>query len=303
MSGFKRRSNPAALTEQLNQLAGKKDFNDASEWKLSTDKLGNGSAVIRFLPAKGDDDTPFVKIFTHGFKHNGRWFVENCRTTIGQKCPVCEANSELWNSGIEENQKIVRDRKRKLSYWANIVVLKDESAPDNVGKVFKYRFGQKIMDKIIAAATPNEDLGTNGMDVTCVFEGANFLLKGKKVSGFPNYDDSTFGPQSELFGGDEAQLERVWNEMHDLKAIIGPSEFKSEDDIQKKYEQVVGTSSKTLNKTAVDDLMGDLDDLVDTKPAQQKSAPVSQPAQSVTETATDNDLDALLADLDLDIDM
>ena len=219
MSNFKRRS-PADLTAKLTELTGSKDFSDANEWKLTTDKSSNGSAVIRFLPAQGDEDTPYVKIFNHGFQVKGKWMVENCPTTLSDDCPICKANGELWNSGVDDDKEIARKRKRKLSYWANIVVIKDEAKPDNQGKVFKYRFGQKIMDKIVAASAADEDLGTAGMDVTCVFDGANFSLKSKKVSGFANYDDSKFGPAKELFAGDEDKLADAWEKMHDLKAAI-----------------------------------------------------------------------------------
>lgn len=295
MTGFKRR-NPTDLAAQLEQLTGKQDHSDVNEWKLSTDKLGNGSAIIRFLPAKEENDTPFVKIFTHGFKHNGRWFVENCPTTLGQdhKCPVCQANGELWATEIEANKKIASARKRKLSYYANIVVIKDEANPDNQGKVFKYRFGQKIMDKIVSAAKPDADLGTSGLDVTCVFTGANFLLKSKRVSDFPNYDDSKFGNSSELFDGDEDKLTQAWEGMHDLKTIIAPTQFKAFAELQTKFNTVVGSTAKPAD--AMSDALSELDELTGTSsPAPVKTAdPVGRAP------AGDDELDALLNDLGLD---
>lgn len=294
MSGFKRRS-AADLSAQLTALTGQQDFSDAGEWKLTTDKLGNGSAVIRFLPAKDEGDTPFVKVFSHGFKENGRWYIENCLTTIGgQDCPVCNSNRELWNSDIKANKDIASLRKRKLSYWANIVVIKDEAKPENVGKVFKFRFGKKIMDKILAASTANEELGTTGMDITCVFEGANFLFKSKKVGEHLNYDDSLFGAKGELFGGNEDELARVWSEMHDIKALIAEKEFKTPTELQTKFTQVTGAKAATPTNAA-DDALNDLDDLGGGTPVAPKTAGRSAPAAAAS--SSDADLDDLLSDL------
>ncbi|AUR85768.1 single-stranded DNA-binding protein [Vibrio phage 1.081.O._10N.286.52.C2] len=305
MSQFKRKS-PAMLQEKLEKMTQKKSFDKSDEWKLSTDKLGNGSAVIRFLPAKSDDDLPFVKIFTHGFKENGNWFIDNCPSTIDLPCPVCAANGELWQTEDEDNQNIARKRKRTLSYWANIVVIKDEAAPDNEGKVFKYRFGKKILDKVTQAAQADDDLGVPGMDVTCVFDGANFSLKAKKVSGFPNYDDSKFGPSTELYGGDEAKLGAVWEEMHDLNAIVAPSAFKSEADLQTRFLQVTGAAKPKA--TAAQNLEAELSASKAPENANAaKPKPQAKPAAAPIETDTsdvgdsvDSELDELLAGLELD---
>lgn len=286
MSGFKRIS-AADLATQLQSLTGSEDYTDVNEWRPTTDKMGNGSAVIRFLPAKVETDTPFVKVFSHGFKHNSKWYVENCPTTIGQECPACKANSELWNSGIESDKEIARGRKRKLSYWANIVVIKDEAKPENQGKVFKYRFGQKIMDKIVQASSADADLGTPGLNVTCPFTGANFSLKIKQVSGFANYDDSKFGVSSELFDGDEAKLDYAWNAMHDIAKISSPSEFKTFAELETKLTQVIGQSKAV--KSAMDSVLDEV-----TQSPKQKAIADTNPSSS--------ELDDLLKELDLDME-
>jgi len=291
---FKRKS-PAALQEKLEKMTSAKSYDNADEWKLSTDKLGNGSAVIRFLPSKTEDDLPFEKIFTHGFRENGNWYIEACPSTIDKACPVCAANSELWKTEDEDNQNIVRKRKRMLSYWANIIVIKDDAAPENVGKVFKYRFGKKILDKITQAAQPDEDLGLPGVDVTCVFDGANFSLKAKKVSGFPNYDDSKFGASSALYDGDEEKLGEVWEAMHDLRKITEPSAFKSEADLLKRFLQV--TSSATSSTTTA---AQNLESQLNNPAVQKKESVVSKKVSVDVNDSVDDELDALLADLELD---
>ena len=245
---FKKKSKTesTAFLAKLDAIAGKKNNFEAdpNEWTVTKDPAGNGSAMFRFLPAKdeGDEDVPFVKIYNHGYKHNGQWYIENCPTTINEKCPQCEANSELWQSGLESNKKLASDRKRKLSYWANIIILQDKANPETEGKVFKFRFGDKIMKKIVAMGNPEFD-GEKPIDVTDVFEGANFMLKVEKISGQANYDKSKFGSISELYDGDEEKLKAVFNSMHALKPIASTDKFKSYKDLEAKVKKVLGGSA------------------------------------------------------------
>lgn len=258
MSAFKR-TNPSDLQAQLEKLSNKSSFeaNREHEWTLSTDPAGNGQAIIRFLPAipTNPDAVPFVKVFSHGFKlPTGHWFIENCPSTIGLPCPVCEYNSTLWNSGMEEDKKIASGQKRKTSYYANILVIKDPTNPDNNGQVKVFRFGQKIMDKIISQAAGDEDLGTQGQDITCPFTGSNFILKAKKVAGFPNYDDSKFAAPSEIENiNDEKYANELISKMYNIMDYISPDKFKSYEELQKKLFEKLG---KKGVKTAEEELTG-----------------------------------------------
>src|SRR5699024_2061817 len=190
---FKRKST-AELAAQMAKLNGNKGFSseDKGEWKLKLDNAGNGQAVIRFLPSKNDEQAPFAILVNHGFKKNGKWYIETCSSTHGDydSCPVCQyiSKNDLYNTDNKEYGLV----KRKTSYWANILVVKDPAAPENEGKVFKYRFGKKILDKINAMIAVDVEMGETSVDVTCPWEGANFVLKVKQVSGFSNYDESKF---------------------------------------------------------------------------------------------------------------
>ena len=77
--------------------------------------------------------------------------IDQCLTTKEQKCPVCEYNSGLWNNGTDAGKEQARKQKRKLSYYSNIFVVSDPANPDNEGKVFLYKYGKKIHDKIMEA--------------------------------------------------------------------------------------------------------------------------------------------------------
>ena len=124
-------------------------------WKLTRDKTGTGSAVIRFLPATGNDELPWVKLYSYAFQGpTGKWFINDSPSTIGEKDPVMEANAELWNSGFDADKEIARKRKRKTSYIYNILVLKDPANPENDGKVFLFKAGKQIHDMIGAKAKP-----------------------------------------------------------------------------------------------------------------------------------------------------
>ena len=219
-------------------------------WKAELDKSGSGYAVIRFLPALDDDKTAFVRVFNHGFQGPGGWYIENSLTTLGQKDPLSEYNSVLWNSGIEANKEIARKQKRRLTYFSNIYVVEDKANPQNEGKVFLYKFGKKIFDKITEAMNPafEDEEALNPFDF---WKGANFKLKIRKVDGYWNYDKSEFDSPSELYDGEDAKLEELYNEkLHGLKEFSDVKNFKSYDELKEKLNKVLtGTSVKGTVET------------------------------------------------------
>ena len=224
-------------------------------WTPSVDKAGNGYAVIRFMPPAKGEEMPFVRIWDHGFQGPGGWYIEKSLTTLGQKDPVSEANTLLWNSGVESDKKIARDRKRKLRYVSNILVVKDPANPDNEGKVFLFEYGKKIHDKIIEKLSPPEvPDGFTPEDPVNEFEfedGANFMLQAAQVSGYRNYDKSKFDNQSSLFDGEDSKLEKVYNSLHSLQELVAPSEFKTYDELKAKFDKVVhGVTTTSSAETA-----------------------------------------------------
>jgi hypothetical protein len=219
-------------------------------WKCEVDKAGNGMATIRFLPtaaADGDDSLPWAKIHSHGFQGPGGWLIDNCLTTLHQQCPVCEHNSALWNSGIEANKDIVRKQKRKLNYIANIYVVSDPKHPENEGKVFLYKFGKKIFDKISEAMNPQfeDETPINPFDL---WKGANFKLKIRKVEGYQNYDKSEFEDPAPLLSDDEA-LEKIWQSEYSLKELLNEKEFKSYDALKQRLDKVLGLNGEAPRTT------------------------------------------------------
>ena len=217
---------------------------DTRFWQPEVDKAGNGYAVIRFLPSPavdGDDALPWVRIFNHGFKGpSGKWYIENSLTTLGQKDPVSEYNNQLWNASSDDNspqRKQAREQKRKLTYISNIMVLSDSKNPENEGKVFLFRYGKKIFDKITLAMNPQypDEPAINPFDL---WKGANFKIKIRNVEGYRNYDLSSFDAPSPL-SNDDAELERIWNSEYSLKEFTDPKNFKSYDELKRKLDEVL----------------------------------------------------------------
>ncbi len=214
-------------------------FDDDRFWKPTRDKSDNGFAVIRFLPAVEGEDIPWVRIFSHGFKGpKGQWFIENCPTTNLGKCPACERNSELWNSGIDANKDIARNRKRRLQYISNVYIVSDPKNPENEGKVFLYKYGTKIFTKLMDAMDPDfEDEAS--INPFCFWEGADFKIKIRRVKGFVNYDKSEFASASKFLEGDDEALEALYAGQHKLQPFIDNSEFKTYDELRSRVESVL----------------------------------------------------------------
>ena len=255
--------------ESINTPAeGSKD--DDRFWQPETDKAGNGMAVIRFLPAPavdGDDALPWVRVFNHGFQGPGGWYIENSLTTLGQKDPVSEYNSVLWNSGIEANKEIARKQKRRLTYISNVLIVSDPKNPENEGQIKLYKFGKKIFDKLTEAMNPQfeDEKAVNPFDF---WDGANFKIKIRQVEGYRNYDKSEFESPSALYDGDDAKLEALWKKEYSLKEFLDPKHFKSFDVLKAKLDRVLGldgtapvSKTKAENITpAMTTMSPDLDD-------------------------------------------
>ena len=248
---LKKQSKMGSLTEKLIKQveklndSGSKD--DDRLWKPVMDKSGVGSAVIRFLPAPEGCELPWAQVWSHAFQGTGGWLIDNCLTTLGQQCHVCEKNRVLWNSGSDRDKEEARKQKRKLSYYANIYVVRDPANPDNEGKVFLYKFGKKIYDKILAAMQPEfeDETPINPFDF---WTGANFKLKLVKKDGYWNYDKSEFAAPSPLLDGDDDELERIYKSLSNLNDFTDPKEFKSYDDLKKRLEYTLGLRGTPKNQ-------------------------------------------------------
>ena len=236
------------LNKEINKTEVTSGFIDDRLWKPQMGKEGIGSAVIRFLPPAKGNELPWAKVWSHAFQGPGGWYIENSLTTVGQNDPVGELNRSLWNSGLDSDKEIARKQKRKLSYYSNIYVIKDAASPENEGRVFLYKYGKKIHDKIIAAMQPEFE-GEEPINPFDFWQGADFNLRIKKVAGFWNYDSSTFGSVSPLGGFDDAKLESIYNQIHDLNEFTGASNFKTYAELKARLDLVLkGTATRRVDE-------------------------------------------------------
>ena len=292
---LKKQSKLGSLTAKLVKEVEKMNNNSSTSgdervWKLECDKSGNGYAVIRFLPAPDGEDLPFVKLYSHAFQGPGGWYIENSLTTLGQKDPVSEYNTMLWNNGTDAGKETARKQKRKLTYVSNIYVVKDPANPQNEGKVMLYKYGKKIFDKLTAAMQPEfED--EEAIDPFDFWQGANFKLKAKNVAGYRNYDSSEFARPDALLDDDEA-MEAAWKKEYSLAELVAADQFKTYDELKLRLDYVLGNKG-TPRVQQDEDLedesegRGPVKDLTDDIRNELESLPTSR---TVTEEDEDDTL-------------
>jgi len=278
------------LNEQLSKMnqGGYSNEDEGKYWKPEVDKAGNGFAVLRFLPAPAGEDMPFVRIWDHGFQGpTGQWYIENSLTTIGLPDPVSEYNSELWNTGIEANKEIVRKQKRRLSYVSNVYIVRDPAHPENEGKVFLFKYGKKIFEKLNDLMNPQYE-GENAVNPFDLWEGANFQLKIRNYEGYRNYDKSDFSSAGPLNDDDDV-LESIWKQEHSLKDIVDPKNFKSYEELKAKMYRVLGLDGSTRAPTSsvAEDNDGEMDFTPNFK---ERKAPKLDEAPSPSYDEDDTDM-------------
>jgi|TARA_B100002052_G_scaffold15923_1_gene12706 hypothetical protein len=293
-AALKKQSRSGSLTERLmkkvEKLNEKGNNTDERLWKPAVDKAGNGYAVIRFLPAHANCELPWTQVWSHAFQGTGGWYIENSLTTIGKDDPVGELNRSLWNSGRESDKDIARKQKRKLSYYANVYVVKDSINPENEGEVKLYKFGKKIFDKITAAMQPefDDEEAINPFDF---WQGANFKLKIKQVAGFWNYDSSEFG-KTEALLDDDAELEKIYDKIYDLSEFTAPDQFKTYEQLKSRLDTVLGTKQVVTPTRRIAD--EDLEDLSEGKGATVDEE-LANLSAAATASATDEEEDDALS--------
>ena len=287
------RGNFDKLTKELEALTKttttQSSGKDERFWRPELDKSGNGYAVIRFLPAVEGEELPWARLWSHAFQGPGGWYIENSLTTMNKKDPVSEDNSRLWNTGLDSDKEIARKRKRKLTYYTNVLIVSDPKNPENEGQVKLFKFGKKIFDKITEAMQPQfeDEKPLNPFDF---WEGANFKLKIRKVDGYWNYDKSEFDSPSPLADNDD-DIQSTWKKQYALSEFSDPSTFKSYDDLKARFEKVVYGTGNTTTADKID--TPTIDDEESAPVVEKKSEPKQSvaPVESIDDDSDDDTMD------------
>ena len=229
---------------------------------------------------------PWVRLFSHGFQGPGGWYIENSLTTLNEQDPVGEYNTTLWNRGDEAGKEQARKQKRRLGYIANIYMVKDPAHPENEGKVFLYKFGKKIFDKINESMAPEfeDESPVNPFDM---WEGANFKMKIRNVEGYRNYDKSEFDSTSVLSEDDDV-LEKVWSSEYSLQEFVDRKNFKSYTELQARLNRVLGATAVSSTASEIDE------DVVMESPVVARQAPAPKAKEDEVpwgEESSDDSLD------------
>ena len=252
------------------------------------DSAGNGSAVIRFLPPLDEETGECnVRLYSHNFfvKHgdNKRWLIDECPTTLERDCPICAANKELYSNLTKEEARKY-GMNRKTSYVSRILVIEDEKNPDNVGKVFMFKYGKTIWDKLASAMNPQfkEDKPVN---VFGLEEGegdwGDFYLRIRKVDGETKYDMSKFGEETKI----KVKWQTQCNDENDPKKFMDEKRFKTFEKLQERLDFVQGKNAKKA-PVAVD---GGDDDGDDAQAPAPRKTPAPTKRREVVESDDDDD--------------
>jgi hypothetical protein len=297
-------SNFAALQTKLEKTDNQSGYGKKDDriWKPVANKDNKSSNIIRFLPIpyvdevgvsegkyKAEDLTPMARILSHGFQGSNGWYIEKSLATFGEECPVRAFDGPLWGPAKKNDDKILqailKKRLPQTTYYANILVIKDGTNPDNNGKVMLYEFGETVRKLIEKCSKPEFDTDPV-FDPFDAFDGADMLLNliytkkkiGEREANVPGFEGARWAPISPLAGGDEVEMERIWKAEHSIIEFYDRKNFKTYDELKAKYEKVMGSapSAPSANKPkSADEMLKEM----------TGEAPKSTPAPEPTKTA------------------
>lgn len=283
-SQFKK--NRSKITESVEKMkAQKPSYTDDRFWELQVDAAFNGEAIIRFLPQLNPEAAITAMFYYHSFKQNGKWFWENCLTSLGQDCPACQYVQPFWDEDTKESKAKARIYSRKKTFVSNILVIKDPSKPDNNGKVFLFKFGVKIYEKLLSQIAPKSELIEPTL-VHDLWEGQNFHIICAKVNDYHNYDTSKFLDKLCPVATDDKGIEEIYKQIRSLDEFVDPSKFKTFVEFKKKFDGIMKIKPITTPDQSVinnSDQVFEFDDTT-SKPDTNKST--TDASKEIKETVT-----------------
>ena len=282
----------ATMFEKLTNTMAEQRSTSSNYKDILKTKEGN-NYLVRLLPDFKDASKTMKHYFSHGWKSlaTGQFVTCLCPTTNGDRCPICEERVRLYRGDAEDkaNAKLLG---RKEQWLINAYVVDDPTNKENNNTIKVIRYGKQL-DKIIRDAidgVDKDEFGARVFDLSK--DGCNFrIMVEKNDGGYPTYVSSKFLRESEIKGMTEANMEKVYDEIKDLDALI---DNKSAEKVQNmldthffcEIKATANPTSKTVNVS--DNTVEDLENIE---------------TESVDETSTLNDkdvqskLDDLMKDL------
>lgn len=187
---------------------------------------GECEIVMRLLPQPVTETNPFVENRTHSFKGtDGKWHVVDCIKKAGNKCPICEWNSAVFKAFPKDKAKDICKKKAKRTFISNVYIVKNPGAPDTEGKVYRFKYGIQIMEKILDKMSSKNDPDKGfieGVNVFDYYKGANLIFKAKQTSYGPNPKDSYFGDRKPISDKNnnplsESEIKAIDDSLYTLK--------------------------------------------------------------------------------------
>jgi len=261
--------NKEKINSTMSNMEGKSYVKDVTYWNAPYDVAKKqGSATIAFLPFADmftDPDgitAPYIFLPEHGElkgTKGKKYFGILCPKELGKPCPICDKFFEFWN-GTEEEKETAKALSlgRKRYYYGNIIVIKNQANPDDVGKVFKYKFGVTIKDKINKKVNP-VDADDEAIIVYDPINILPFKINSKEKGGYRNFDDSEWIAGQKHLADFFTKLDNIeeknkWLEdnvidkLYSTKDFVTPESYRSEEELEKIVNDVL------LNSNLINDV-------------------------------------------------
>jgi hypothetical protein len=219
------------LFESIKEALNKKSTTENSSYKdILKLEIGN-TYVVRLVPNVESPERTLYHYYNHIWKSvlTNQLVSTLCPTTYGERCPIDEYRSKVYQTKDEAKIKEINPIRRDEKWLANVYVVKDPTNPDNQGQVKILRFGKQIYNIIDQAMSGDdaEEFGARIFDLSD--KGCNLRIKvDENQGGYANYTTSKFMSPSALEGAPD--IDEIYAACKNLESL---QEHKSYEDIQK----------------------------------------------------------------------
>lgn len=303
-----------AVTNNVNPY----DEENKKYWNIGLDKEESGYAIIRLLPPVEDEDMPFVVVEDYFLKrkNNGadsdkkpfKYYITRSLTSAGGSDPV---NEEFWyhmEKGIKNNDDVAK-KKARDNFGANrhyimwILVIEDLKNPSNNGQVKKFKMTPGLFKLVQEQLNPDENLGETGCNPFDLWEGKNLKIIAKydEKKKMRSYASSKFEEVSSI--GDDEYIAEVYDQVTGLKDELDTSnklkfKYSTYDEALKAFEEFIERPISVGHEMKLVGQDEPTTTAIEYKAETTTTSKSSNVVDAEYEESDDDDIDALLADVD-----